>query len=270
MSDDTLTLEGHTFQYVTVELKDHVLHLTLARPQKKNAINPTLANELIYAFEYAGQDPEVRVVALSAQGDVFCAGADLSAMQGKSEEITSTIPKRGELHEINLKMVGCHKPIVTKVQGNVLAGALMLVGNSTHVIAADHVTFSAPEIQRGLWPHMVMASLFRVMPKRAALDFIMRGYKLDAAQAAQQGLINTAVPAAELDGAVDALVKELASLAPASIRLGLEAFHHQDTMAFDEAIPYLYDMLQKTIATEDAREGIMAFFQKREPQWKGK
>lgn len=267
---EKLSFDGLVFQFLKVELADHILTLTLARPDKKNAIHPVMASELIYAFEAAGLDPDIRVVLLRAEGDVFCAGADLAAMSGKGEPITSTVPKRGELHEINLRMTGCHKPVITLAQGDVLAGALMLVGNSTHVLAADHVTFSAPEIKRGLWPHMVMASLFRVMPKRAALDFILRGYKMTAAEATRLGLINEAVPAAELAQRGQALAQEIAALCPTSIRLGLEAFQQQDHMAFDEAIPYLFDMLQKTINTEDAKEGIMAFFQKRPPVWKGK
>lgn len=270
MDSNALTLEGHTFQFIQTKFDQNILWLTMNRPEKKNALHPVLINELLYCFDFAKETPDVRVVVLQSAGDVFCSGADLAAMSGKGDAITSTVPKKGELFDINLRMSNCFKPIICRVQGDVLAGALMLVGNSTHVIAADHAQFSAPEIKRGLWPHMVMASLFRVMPKRVALDFIMRGYKMPAAQAVQHGLISEAVPSAQLDEKVLALATELASLAPATIRLGLEAFHQQDSLSFEEAIPYLFQMLQKTISTEDAKEGITAFLQKRTPVWKGK
>ncbi|HYW92772.1 MAG TPA: enoyl-CoA hydratase-related protein [Gammaproteobacteria bacterium] len=269
--NERLSLDGLVFEAIRVDVSDHVMTLTLNRPRRKNAINPVMTNELIYAFDVAGQDPEVRVVVIQAEGDVFCAGADLSTM-GKSEvpNTTSTVPKRGEIHALSIRLRRMCKPSICKVQGPVLAGALLLVCNATHVIAADHATFSAPEIKRGIWPHMVMAGLFRVMPRRTALDFIMRGVKLDAAAATDCGLINRAVPAAELDGAVLELVDELAGLAPATMRLGLEAFYEQELMPFDEAVTYLIGMLGKTLETEDAREGIAAFMEKREPVWKGR
>jgi len=265
-----LSFAGLQFQAVQVASANHVLSVTLNRPARKNAINEVMANELIFALDVAAVDPEIRVVVLQAAGEVFCSGGDLSAMSGVREEVTSTVPKRGELHDLSLRLRDVHKPVICKVQGPVLAGALMLVCNATHVIAADHVTFSAPEIKRGLWPHMVMAGLFRVMPRRAALDFIMRGYKLDAGEAVRLGLANRAVPAADLDQTVAALATELAALAPATVRLGLEAFYAQEDLPFAEAIPFLMGKLAETIATEDAREGIMAFMQKRTPVWKGR
>lgn len=267
--EDKLSLEGLVFEAVKVDLSEHVLTLTLNRPDKKNAMNPPMTNELIYCLDYAARDPEVRVVVIEAEGDVFCAGADLAAMRGDARDTASTVPKRGEQHDLAIRMRRVCKPTIVKAQGPVLAGALLMVCNATHVIAADHATFAAPEIRRGIWPFMVMAGLFRVMPRRVGLDFIMRGRKLDAAEAERYGLINRAVPAAELDGTVDELKRELASLAPATMRLGLEAFHAQELMDFDEAVPYLGEMLSRALQTEDAQEGIAAFMEKREPVWKG-
>ncbi|HYW04317.1 MAG TPA: enoyl-CoA hydratase-related protein [Gammaproteobacteria bacterium] len=268
---ERLSLDGLVFEAIRIDVSDHIMTLTLNRPRRKNAINPVMTNELIYAFDVAAQAPEIRAVVIEAEGDVFCAGADLSTM-GKSEvpDTTSTVPKRGEMHELSIRLRRLCKPSICKVQGPALAGALLLVCNTTHVVAADHATFSAPEIKRGIWPYMVMAGLFRVMPRRTALDFIMRGERLDAAAAAACGLINRAVPAAKLDGAVSGLAGELASLAPATMRLGLEAFYEQELMPFDEAVTYLMGMLGRTLETEDAREGIAAFMEKREPVWKGR
>ncbi len=251
---------------VLCAVQDHIMVLTLNRPQKKNAINADMARGISNALEQAKTDPEIRVVVIGAAGDTFCAGGDLSMMsqQGSSGGSAADMPS------LALRIRQLHKPVLIKTQGAVLAGALLLVCNATHVLAADHVTFSLPEIKRGLFPFMVMAGLMRVMPRRAAIDFAMRGYRIDARQAEQWGLINQAVPAAELDQATDQLAREIAALSPSAIRLGLEACDHQESLSFEKALPYLGEMLQKTLATEDAQEGISAFLEKREPRWTGR
>ena len=148
-----------------------------------------------------------------------------------------------------------------------MAGALLMVTNSTHAVAVEEAKFSAPEILRGLWPHMVMAGLFRVMPKRAGLDFVMRGQPIDAKKAKEWGLINEFVNADELDDYVKKLSEELASLAPGTMSFGLEAYEKQDSLAFDEALPFLQKQIAKTFEGPDAKEGIAAFLEKRKPNW---
>lgn len=251
---------------VLCSIQNHIMALTLNRPEKKNAINAEMARGITEALEQARIDPEIRVVVIGAAGDTFCAGGDLSMMsqQGSSGGGTADMPS------LALRIRQLHKPVLIKAQGAVLAGAMLLVCNATHVLAADHVTFSLPEIKRGLFPFMVMAGLMRVMPRRAAIDFAMRGYGIDARKAEQWGLINQALPASELDQATDQLAQEIASLSPSAIRLGLEACDHQESLSFEKALPYLGEMLQKTLATEDAREGIAAFLEKREPHWTGR
>ena len=115
---------------------------------------------------------------IDAEGDIFCAGADL-----RRAKEDSNVPKIEGADDISFSLRRLHKPVICKIQGSVLAGALLLVTNATHAIAVDSAKFSAPEIHRGLWPFMVMAGLFRVMPKRAGLDFIMRGQPIDANKA---------------------------------------------------------------------------------------
>lgn len=263
------SLAKYSWEAVEWLYDDHILTLTLNRPERKNAINPTMANELLYGLQVAESTPDIRVVVIAARGDIFCAGGDLNAMRGGGSESRSTVPESGQLQDISLRLRSVRKPVIAKIQGNVMAGALMLTCNATHAIAADHVSFSAPEIKRGLWPYMVMAGLFRVMPRRAALDFIMRGYSLPATRALELGLATQLVATAELDDTVGKLAGELAALSPATMRLGLEAYYHQDTLEFEQAIPYLMEMLARTLGTEDAREGIAAFLEKRPPVWKG-
>jgi len=263
MSIDKLSLEGLDFQATKVNIKNNILTITLNRPEKKNALNNVMMNELNYALAYAKQEREIRVVIIDAEGDIFCAGADL-----RLAKEDSNVPKIESADDISFSLRRLHKPVICKIQGSVLAGALLLVTNATHAIAVDSAKFSAPEIHRGLWPFMVMAGLFRVMPKRAGLDFIMRGKPIDANKAERWGLINEYVATDELDEKVNKLAEELASLAPGTMQFGLEAYEKQDALEFDKALPYLQKQIAKCFESEDAKEGIAAFLEKRKPHWK--
>ena len=257
-----LSLEGLKFTATEIDIANNIMTITLNRPEKKNALNNVMMNEINYALAYAKQEKSVRVVVFAAKGDIFCAGADLSRTNSDSN-----VPKLDNADDISLAIRHLYKPVICKIQGSVLAGALLIVTNSTHAIAVNEATFSAPEIHRGLWPFMVMAGLFRVMPKRAGLDFIMRGMPIDSKKAMDWGLINEAVKKEELDKKVDKLANELASLAPETMQFGLEAYEKQDSKSFDEALPYLKEQIAKCFEGKDAKEGISAFLEKRKPNW---
>ena len=271
MNDSTnlLSLEGLVFEATEINLDGHILSITLNRPEKRNAINTVMGNEIAYALSYADQESNVRVVIIQAKGEVFCAGGDLASMSGQVEETVSTVPKTGGFDSISLLIRNINKPVICKIQGSVYAGALLIVSNATHAIAVNEAKFAAPEIKRGIWPFMVMAGLFRVMPKRQGLDFIMRGEVIDAMTAESYGLITRAVAKEELDQTVNKLATDFANLPPNTMKMGLEAYNRQDAMAFDDALPYLKEQLEKCLQAEDAKEGIAAFFEKREPKWKG-
>lgn len=257
-----LSLEGLKFSATKINIKNKIMTITLDRPEKKNALNNVMMDEINYALAYAKQEKAIRVVIFAANGDVFCAGADLSRTDSDSN-----VPKLENSDDISLSLRHLYKPVICKIQGPVLAGALLIVANSTHALAINEATFSAPEIHRGLWPFMVMAGLFRVMPKRAGLDFIMRGKPIDSRKAEEWGLINESVKKEEIDKKVDKLAMELASLAPETMKFGLEAYEKQDSKSFDEALPYLKKQIAKCFEGEDAKEGISAFLEKRKPNW---
>ena len=257
-----LSLEGLKFSATKINIKNKIMTITLDRPEKKNALNNVMMDEINYALAYAKQEKAIRVVIFAANGDVFCAGADLSRTDSDSN-----VPKLENSDDISLSLRHLYKPVICKIQGPVLAGALLIVANSTHALAINEATFSAPEIHRGLWPFMVMAGLFRVMPKRAGLDFIMRGKPIDSRKAEEWGLINESVKKEEIDKKVDKLAMELASLAPETMKFGLEAYEKQDSKSFDEALPYLKKQIAKCFEGGDAKEGISAFIEKRKPNW---
>mgnify|MGYP001453819637 FL=1 len=259
---EKLSLEGLDFQATKLDIANHIMTITLNRPEKKNALNNVMMNELNYSLAYAKQERSIRVVVIAAEGDVFCAGADLTRAESESN-----IPKIEGADDISLSLRHLYKPVICKIQGSVLAGALLIITNATHAIAVKDAKFSAPEIHRGLWPFMVMAGLFRVMPKRAGLDFIMRGQPIDSEKAENWGLINKSVDEKDLDKNVKTLAEELANLAPETMQFGLEAYEKQDSKSFDEALPYLQKQIAKCFEGKDAKEGIAAFLEKRKPKW---
>jgi enoyl-CoA hydratase/carnithine racemase len=257
------------FQVLSYVLDGHICTITLNRPEKRNALSAQLVNELIYALELARDDTQVRVVILTGAGGAFCSGADLSQMSsGGSTD--SNIPFRGGFIELNIALRDLAKPVISRVERYALAGALALICGSTFVIAEDTAKFGAPEIDRGIFPMMVMASLFRTVSKRAGLEFILLGEKISAQQAVDMGLISRAVPPENLDAEVGRLAQALAAKAPAAIRLGLSAYHKQCELSLEDALPFLEGQLMTCLGTEDAQEGVMAFLQKRPPVWTGR
>ena len=268
MSEEKLSLEGLVFECIELDINKNIMTIILNRPDKKNAINATMTNELLYALDYAKQERAIRVVVIGANGDVFCAGGDLRSMSGREGAgPQSNVPKRGEMNDVSIRIRHLYKPVIARIQGSVLAGGLLIVTNVTHAIAAKTATFSAPEIKRGLWPFMVMAGLFRVMPKRAGLDFIMRGEVIDADSAEKFGLINESVAPEKLNEHVATLAASMANLAPETMRMGLQAYVQQDDKAFDEAMPFLKEQLDACLKSADAKEGITAFLEKRPAIW---
>lgn len=267
--------EHFVYESVLWEIKDYVLLLSLNRADKKNAINASMAREIVYLLSYAKQSDDIRVVNISAQGDVFSAGGDLSAMRGDKQESRSTVPSlsllpdspNADLNLIAIALRRLNKPSIVEVKGSVFAGALLIICNATHVYATKGCRFSAPEIHRGLWPYMVMAGLFRLVPKRKALDWIMEGRAIDAVKAESWGLINQALDEEKLDACVKEKIAVFRNLPPKTMSLGLQAFNEQDSMSFDAALPLLAGMLEKTLKEGDAEEGISAFLGKRKASW---
>ena len=267
MNKKKLSLEGLVFEATKINIEKNILTIALNRPERKNAINSVMTNEINYALAYAKQERSIRVIVLAAEGDIFCAGADLKNMSGKEKAPESAVPRIEGSTDISLSIRHLNKPVIAKIQGSVLAGALLMVTNSTHAIAVKEAQFSAPEIKRGIWPFMVMVGLFRVMPKRVGLDFCMRGQAVDAKKAEAWGLINQSVSSSDLDKTVNELASDLANLAPTTMQMGLSAYNKQDSMNFDEALPFLQEQIAACIQSDDAKEGINAFLEKREPKW---
>jgi enoyl-CoA hydratase/carnithine racemase len=245
-----------------------VVTLTLHNPARKNAIGPAMVNELLHALEDAGADDEARVVVVTGAGDAFCAGGDFAQMTGQGG--ADGLPPKGDYADLLLAMTRSPKPIVARVNGHAMGGGLGLVAAAHFAVAARGAKLGTPEIDVGLFPMMIMAVLQRVMPRRKLLEMMLYGERLDADQAAAAGLVNRAVDPAELDAAVQRITSTLLSKSPVTVRLGLSAFAAQDDLDLETALPLLRERLAGCLATDDAREGLTAFLEKRRPQWTGR
>jgi enoyl-CoA hydratase/carnithine racemase len=257
------------YAMIRVAEQGGVVTVTLHNPARKNAIGPAMVNELLHALADAADDTAVRVVVLTGAGDAFCAGGDFSQMTGGATG-GAELPVKGDYADLLLAMTRYGKPIVARVNGHAMGGGLGLVAASHFAVAARGAKLGTPEVNVGLFPMMIMAVLQRVVPRRRLLEMMLFGERMEADQAASMGLVNRAVEPAELDAAVKQVTDLLVSKSPITLRLGLEAFAAQDDLDLEAALPLLRERLAGCLATDDAREGLMAFLEKRKPIWTGK
>lgn len=266
--DQTATFATHSLRYLQTNLSDRVLTIALNRPEKKNALNPALLNELAFALTYAHHEKNVWLVVLAAAGDTFCAGMDLKSLASGGAE-SATVPEPAGPVKLGELMAGLQKPCIGRIQGPVYAGGFLLVGGCTHVVAAESATFSLPEVKRGLFPFQVMASLLEIMPARTVLDLCLRARTLSAPEALQLGLVTELVKKEDLDAAVSRLVADLKNYSPAAMQAGLRAYQQLKSIPRTEQQTYLHEQFQLIQQTADAKEGMAAFLEKRPPEWLG-
>ncbi|MCC6997123.1 MAG: enoyl-CoA hydratase/isomerase family protein [Deltaproteobacteria bacterium] len=244
-----------------------ITRLTLNRPDKRNPIGPVTLGELVHALEVARDDASVRVIIITGAGNFFSAGGDLAQMAGAPGSGPAAAPRPATFRELNVLLTQLGKPTIAMVNGPAIAGGLGVMVACDLAIAADDATFATPEINVGLWPMMIMANIFRNVPRKQAMELIMTGDKVDAATALRIGLVTRVVPRAELEAATTALAEKLADKAPTTMRLGLTAFYETQDLPITEQLTRLEAGLMQVLGTDDAREGISAFVQKRKPSW---
>ncbi len=244
------------------------LRIRLNNPARRNAIGPRMVNELLYALDDAAADDAVRSIVLTGEGGAFCAGGDFAQMTGGPD--ADALPPKGDYVDLMLAIDRAPKPIIARVNGAAMGGGLGLVAAAHFAVGSLDARLGTPEIDVGLFPMMIMAVLRRHVPRRRLTQMMLFGEKLGAEEAVQVGLLGRAVPAAELDAAVDELCARIADKSPIAVRLGLEALAAQDDLPLEEALPLLRERLAGCLASDDAREGLMAFLEKRKPVWRGK
>ena len=259
-----------SYEQLLYEAADGVATITLNRPEQRNALSAELLAELVDAIEVARGDEAVRCVVLTGAGEkVFCAGADLGGFAADVPLVDKHYASDLFLEFFRL-MPRLGKPSLCAANGHVLAGGLGLALSCDLVIAKDTATFGTPEINVGAFPYMIMSIIYRNVPRKKVNEMILLGERLSADEAVTYGLANRAVPADEFDAAVADWAGTLASKSPVLMRLGHDAMYRQQDMALDDALEYLRSQLSLTFSTEDILEGVQAFFEKREPNWKGR
>ncbi len=258
-------MEERPYETITAAAVDGVATITLNLPERKNPLGPAMVNELLYALDDAKESEDVRAVVLTGAGKAFSAGGDLKQMGGKSE-----LKPKGDYVDLLMRFTQLTKPTVARVPGYAMGGGLGLVASCDFAVACESAILGTPEIKRGLFPMMIMAVLQQVVPRRELMNMMLLGEKLSAEDAKRVGLLSHVVPDDELDAKVAELAAKLAAQSPTAMRMGLTAFHHQREQKLADALPYLREQLFAILGTEDAREGLAAFFQKREPKWTGR
>lgn len=256
------------FEALRYEVHEQVARITIDREERRNALSWAVVRELRQAFAEARGDDGVRVVVLTGAGTkAFCAGADLDAMAGGAG-FTELHEGRGELAGLFRDLYALGKPTIARVRGFALAGGFGLALACDLLVAADDAVFGTPEVALGLWPHMITVPLIRSMAPKRALELMLTGRRVDAAEADRLGFVTRVVPVDELDEAVADLARGLAARSPLALREGLGSFYSVWDQDVDASLRLLHPLLTVTAGSEDAAEGIAAFNEKRPPVWK--
>jgi enoyl-CoA hydratase/carnithine racemase len=256
-----------TASILLAEVRDEVLHLTLNCPEKRNALSHEMLTQLQAALESVAVDRRVRVVVLAGRGPAFCAGHDLGEMTGRSEESYREL--FGLCSLVMQRFRALPQPVIARVHGMATAAGCQLVAACDLAVAADSATFATPGVKIGLFCTTPMVPLVRTIAPRAALEMLLTGKAISAAQALGWGLVNRVVPPGDLDTAVQELADTIRASSPLTVQIGKRAFY--DQLALDETAAYerATDVMTDNALRRDAQEGMTAFLEKRRPTWTG-
>lgn len=250
-----------------IDISGGIARLTLNRPERRNALNESLLEQLAAALAFIANDPQIRVVVLAANGPAFCSGHDLSEMIGRSHSDYHNL--FALCSNVMQQVRRLPQPVIARVQGTATAAGCQLVAACDLAVAAETATFATPGVKIGLFCATPMVPLVRAVPAKAALEMLLTGEPIPAARALELGLINRVVPPERLDEAAAELVNPILAASSLVIRLGKAAFYNQ--LLLDEPTAYdrATDIMADSAVRPDAQEGINAFLEKRKPEWSG-
>jgi enoyl-CoA hydratase len=250
---------------------DGVRTIALDDPERRNALSAELLDDLILALEDARDEEATRCVVLgSTHPTVFCAGGNLAAF-GDDAPLIAKHLANDRFPRVFRLLAELGKPTICAANGHVLAGGLGLALACDLIVARETATFGTPEINVGVFPFMLMALLYRNLPRKQVDELMLLGDRLSAHEAQARGFVNRVVPEHEdFDAAVDEWARRLAAKSPLLMRLGKDAMRRQRDMPLDDALEFLQAQLSLVFATNDAKEGLQAFLEKRNPVWTGR
>jgi enoyl-CoA hydratase/carnithine racemase len=252
---------------ILLEERAHgALRLTLNRPEARNALSVALMTTLVEALGRAAADREARVVVIAASGPVFCAGHDLREL--RADPRRETYERIFALcSELMLTIVRLPKPVIAEVHGVATAAGCQLVATCDLAVAAEEVRFATPGVNIGLFCSTPMVALSRAVGRKAAMEMLLTGELIDAANARSLGLVNRVVPRAQLRETTDALARQIAGKSAFTVKIGKEAFYRQAELDLAGAYRYAAEVMTTNMLARDAEEGIDAFLEKRAPVW---
>ena len=258
------------YEKIKLEVADGVATITLDDPETRNALSDQLLTELLDALRAVKEDDDARVVVLASSHEkVFSAGGNLGGFAADAPTAHKYFAT-GLFPQVFIELGELGKPSIVAASGHVLAGSLGIALACDLIVAKDTAGFGTPEINVGLFPFMIMALIYRNVPRKKTTEMLLLGDRLTAEEAREAGIVNKVVPAEEFDAAVAEWAQKLASKSPLVMKLGKDAMWRQLDMPLMDALDYLRSQLTIELQTEDAIEGVTAFFEKREPEWKGR
>ena len=253
---------------VLLERRGPAYWITINRPEKRNALHAGVIALMRDGLRQAHADPEVRSIVVTGAGDkAFCAGGDLQPGKGFVFDFAKP---NADYADLMREAQNATLPIIARINGTCMAGGMGLLCMADMAISADHALFGLPEVKVGVFPMQVLSLLQDLVPRRTVREWALTGEPLSAAQALDAGLLNHVVPAAELDAKTDWLLARLVDKSPTAIRRGKYAMRAMASMSFDEGIAYTESQIALLAMTEDAKEGLAAFNERRKPVWTGR
>lgn len=242
--------------------------ITIDEPERMNPMSVEAMRGLLDATQRAMDDPEVAVVVYTGAGDeAFCAGGDLSG--SFVDDAIGLHDSRGDIARLFRLMMRGGKPTIARVNGHALAGGFGLAVACDITVCVEGAKLGTTEVRVGLWPMMISAVLANVMPRKAALEMMLTGRTITPEEAQRLGAVSRVVPRVDLDETIDRIVASLLDLSPTTLLLGKDSFYTMLDADLDTAFQRLHGGLTEIALSEDAREGVSAFLEKREPEWRG-
>lgn len=259
------------FETLEVTRHGYVGNVVLNRPEVRNAFNETTIAEIIGAFRALGAEDSIRAIVLAARGPAFCAGADLNWMKKMAGYTrTENLADAGQLAEMLRTIYLCPKPVVAKVQGDCYAGGMGLVAACDIAVAADTVNFCLSEVKLGLIPATISPYVIRAMGENAARRYFLTAERFSAQEAMRIGFVHEVTAADALDEKIGQIVNALISASPHAVTEAKRLVHDVAGKALtDDLVADTVERIADIRASDEGREGVQSFLEKRKPSWMG-
>lgn len=254
-----------TYEHIRVDVDRAITHITMNRPERRNALSEAHMGELIAAVRAAGERRETRAVILSGNGPAFCAGHDLRELIDRDVATYRRVFER--CVELMTAIQAIPQPVIAQVHGIATAAGCQLAATCDLVVASDDARFATPGVNIGLFCTTPMVALTRAIGRKRAMQMLLTGEAIDAATAAEWGLVNRVVPVAELPAATRELADAIASASSLTVAIGKQAFYAQIELDQSKAYAYAKEVMSMNALAADAQEGMCAFVEKRQPRW---